>query len=160
MCEVKAFEEDKAANASRDPEESYRKYLVKYAVSRGLTLFEAHKENIVRSVCYEYGVSGERMKELDGEFAKMKTRVVDTFCDVDIDEIKLPIIAVYRNPDDFPNNCVGRIFECEKPTNIVIVRQTVEEVRGDILDAFYDMVSLDRTDADVSSLVEVWFFRT
>lgn len=160
MCEeVKLFEAEKPANLSINPEKSYVEYLVEYSLSHGLTLFEAHKEIIVRSVCYEYGVSEERMKELDGGFAKMKTMVVDTFCDVDIDNTKRPIIAVYRNTDDFPYNCVGRIFECEKPTNIVIVRQTVEAVRMDILNAF-DMVSLDRTDADVSSLVEVWFFST
>lgn len=66
----------------------------------------------------------------------MKTREIRSFEEVDISELRQPIICVYRYPEDYRNKCVARIFDGVRPTNIVITRNTVEQIREDIKKMF------------------------
>ena len=69
----------------------------------------------------------------------MKTTEVKSFADVDTSELKQPIICVFNKPDDYPDKYVARLFEGTAPTNIIITRNTVEEIREDITRRFPDM---------------------
>ena len=42
--------------------------------------------------------------------------------------MKVPFIAVYKHPEDFPDKCVARIYELDKPTDTLMVKDTVEEI--------------------------------
>lgn len=86
----------------------------------------------------------------------MKTREIRSFEEVDISELRQPIICVYRYPEDYRNKCVARIFDGVRPTNIVITRNTVEQIREDIKKCFPAMLPFARCKEDCKSIVESW----
>ena len=86
----------------------------------------------------------------------MKTKEVRSFAEVDISELKQPIICVYKNPEDYTDKCVARIFDGARPTNIAITRKTVEEIREDITKRFPAMLHFARCEEDHKSVVESW----
>lgn len=86
----------------------------------------------------------------------MKTKEVKSFVEVDTSELKLPIICVYKHPEDYPDKCVARIFDGAKPTDTVITRNTVEEIRSDIMSRFPDKLPFARSKEDHKSVVESW----
>lgn len=59
------------------------------------------------------------------EWQRMKTREVRSFVEIDIGKIQIPCIGVYNRPSDYPDKCVARLFDGTKPTNIIIIRNTV-----------------------------------
>lgn len=86
----------------------------------------------------------------------MKTKEVRSFSVVDIGNLKQPVICVYRSPADYPDKCVARIFDGTNPTNIVIIRETVEEIREDIAKNFPDKIPFARCREDCKCIVESW----
>lgn len=86
----------------------------------------------------------------------MKTKEVKSFAEVDTSDLRQPIICVFRSPKDYPDKCVARIFDGTKPTNIVITRDTVEEIREDIVKRFPDKLPFARCKEDHKSVVESW----
>lgn len=83
--------------------------------------------------------------------------VLDTLEHVDFSEMKLPGIVVYENPSDYGGKVVGRVFEMAMPypTNVVIVRESLEEARDDIRAAGFRTV-VGRDKADEEQVVETW----
>ena len=86
----------------------------------------------------------------------MKAKEVKSFAEVDTSDLRQPIICVFRNPKDYPDKCVARIFDGTKPTNIVITRDTVDEIREDIVRRFPDKLPFARCKEDNKSVVESW----
>lgn len=86
----------------------------------------------------------------------MKTTEVKSFADVDTSELKQPIICVFNKPDDYTDKYVARLFEGTAPTNIIITRNTVEEIREDITRRFPAMLPFERNKEDHKSVVESW----
>lgn len=86
----------------------------------------------------------------------MKTTEVKSFADVDTSELKQPIICVFNKPDDYPDKYVARLFEGTAPTNIIITRNTVEEIREDITKRFPAMLPFARDKEDCKCVVETW----
>ena len=82
-------------------------------------------------------------------------KVVNTMKEVDFEGMKLPMVAVYEKPLDFPDKYIARVFDCEKPTNVIIIRDSLEECREDITAAGF-LVCLERSPSDVISIVEIW----
>lgn len=64
------------------------------------------------------------------ESLREQTVVVESFNCIDVFNLKLPIIAIFRCPEDYPDKCVARLFDGNKATNIVVIRDKVEELRG------------------------------
>lgn len=87
---------------------------------------------------------------------QVETKEVGSFKDVDAGGLKQLIICVYRFPEDFPDKCIARIFDGTKPTNIVIIRESVEEIREDIIKSFPDKIPFARCKEDCKSIVESW----
>ena len=85
----------------------------------------------------------------------MHDKKVQSVQEIDFSDLVLPMIAVYKNPEDYPNDCVARVFDLERPTNIVIIKKTVREIKEDI-EQHMGMVFLNREVADVLSLVGVY----
>jgi len=96
------------------------------------------------------------MEKRNIEYIKKQTVVVDSFDTVDMQEIKVPVIAVFESPVDYPEKCVARLFDGANATNIVLLRETVEELRLDIHCNFPGMIPFGRGAEDVVSLVECW----
>lgn len=54
----------------------------------------------------------------------MQTRniIQPNFLCVDMSELIMPMIVVYKSPRDFPGKYVARLFRLDKPTNVVVVK--------------------------------------
>ena len=90
------------------------------------------------------------------ETVRQQTIQVNSFTELDIRSIDCPIIAVYINPKDYPENVVARIFSLDKPTNIILIRKTLDEIRTDIINAYPWLVRFDRASNDVYCIAETW----
>ena len=75
--------------------------------------------------------------------------------EINFDNLVLPMIAVHKNPDNYPEYCVARIFDMETPTHVVMVKESLQEIMEDI-EKYAGMVFFDRRVDDVPSLVGVW----
>ena len=80
----------------------------------------------------------------------------NSFMEVDIQNLICPIIAIYIKPDDYPDKVVARVFDMEIPTNIIVIRDTLEELREDIQEAYPWMLRFDRAKNDVLCIAETW----
>ena len=87
---------------------------------------------------------------------RMKTREVRSFMEIDIRKIHIRCIGVNNRPSDYTDKCGARLFEGKKPTNIIITRNTVEEIREDITKRFPAMLPFARNKEDHKSVVESW----
>lgn len=87
----------------------------------------------------------------------IKTTIVPDFSVVDMSDMGLPMIVVYRHPIDFPDKFVARLHESMPPragpTNIVVIGDTLDEIRAKIPQG---MVCMQRHQNDDVNIVEVW----
>lgn len=86
---------------------------------------------------------------------KLMNKKVNSITEVDLSSLRLPVAAVYEKPLDFPNNYVIRIFDVDKPTNVVMVKDTLEELMEDIA-VHTNMTFLTRGPEDDEHLIGVW----
>lgn len=84
---------------------------------------------------------------------------VETLDLVDFSKLTVPMIVIYDKPLDFPESFIGRIWDIDKgkamPTNTFIVRDSIEEIREDILNAGF-FYKFERAAGDDPSIVETW----
>lgn len=85
----------------------------------------------------------------------MRENRISSIREVDFSGLKVPFIAVYQSPEDFPGQCVARIYELDKPTDTILVKETFEEIQEDIK-RYSDKIFIQREKEDVLSLVGVW----
>lgn len=89
------------------------------------------------------------------EKIRLRDKKVQSVQEINFDNLVLPMIAVHKNPDDYPEYCVARIFDMEIPTHVVIVKESLQEIMEDI-EKYAGMVFFDRRVDDPPSLVGVW----
>ena len=82
-------------------------------------------------------------------------KTVESVKEIDFSGLKVPFIAVYQHPEDFPEKCVARIYELDRPTDTLMVKGTLEEIEKDIRENT-GMTFIPRGAEDVLSLVGVW----
>lgn len=70
-----------------------------------------------------------------------------------VKQAKLPLIAVYNHPTDYPDKYVARVWDTNKPTRFVKLAETLEEIRDAIPKS---MCNIGRKDNDDPCIVEVW----
>lgn len=87
---------------------------------------------------------------------QVETKEVRSFQDLNTGGLKQPIICVYSSPQDYPDKFVARIFDGTKPTNVAIIKETIEEIREDIIENFPDKIPFARCKEDCKSIVESW----
>lgn len=85
----------------------------------------------------------------------MKEKRANSISEVDMGGLKMPLIAVYKHPDDFPDHYVARVFDMDKPTDTVIIKSSLSEIQEDIR-TNAAMIFILRGAEDVRSLVGVW----
>lgn len=61
-----------------------------------------------------------------------KDHIIGSIKNVDMSDLRIAVIAVYESPEDYPGKYVARVFDVDMPTNVVMVRDTLEEIQGDI----------------------------
>ena len=101
-----------------------------------------------------------RMVERHGRKARKAvekiTKVVDSLMQVNMSDLKMPVIVVFDKPSDFPDNIVARIFDCDKPTNIVAIYDSIDHARADAYGAGFGMM-LPRSDVDDPVILESYW---
>ncbi|MFP7486281.1 hypothetical protein SFC65_19145 [Priestia filamentosa] len=65
----------------------------------------------------------------------------------------MPIISVFYDTVDIPKKYAARLFDLEKPTNVVVIKDTLEEIRSSIP---LQYTRIDRQPNDHPTVVEVW----
>ena len=85
----------------------------------------------------------------------MQEKRANSISEVDMSGLKMPVIAVYERPDDYPDKYVARVFDMLKPTDAVIVKNSLSDIQDDI-GANTSMVFFLREAGDVLSLVGTW----
>lgn len=68
-------------------------------------------------------------------------------------QTKLPMITVYKHPEDYPEQYVARVWDVNKPTHLIALADTLEELREAIPEG---MCNLGRQQQDDPCIVEVW----
>lgn len=92
---------------------------------------------------------------LTKELARRVDIRVESIGQVDLSDLAVPVAAVHVNSIEYPEKVVARIFDIDKPTNVVIVKNSLEEIQKDIQENT-TMVFIPRGTEDVESLVGVW----
>lgn len=84
-------------------------------------------------------------------------KVVPSLTMVDLSDMAAPMVVIYENPADFPSKCIARVWEAalNSPTNTIIVRDTVQECRDDLMAAGF-LVCVKRNENDAKCIVESW----
>lgn len=62
----------------------------------------------------------------------MKTIKIDTFEGFDFGPYFLPCITIYKDPIDFPNCIVARLFDLDTPTEFAMVKTSLAEIDNSI----------------------------
>ena len=82
-------------------------------------------------------------------------KIATSIQEINVEDIRLQIIAVFENQEDYPAKSIGRIFELTKPTDTVIVKDTLEELQKDI-QTHWIGIFFQRTEFDVPSMKGCW----
>lgn len=76
---------------------------------------------------------------------------------MDLSGLKIPLVTVYKDPADFHGFYAARVWEGLKPspTDTVIVKRTIRELREDIGAAGF-RICFPHADGDDPCIVETW----
>lgn len=80
---------------------------------------------------------------------------VDSIKEVDLNAYEMPAIVVYDHPSDYPDNYVAILFEDAEATEIVIIKDDVDEIQQDIRENT-DMMFFPRRTEDRPYIVGIW----
>lgn len=86
-----------------------------------------------------------------------ENKIVESLCQVDLSELAFPLATIYEKPLDFPDAFVARIWDGKgaKPTDTMIKRDSLQEIREDIVAAGF-ITSFIRAEDDDPCIVETW----
>lgn len=68
-------------------------------------------------------------------------------------QMRMPMIAIYKKPKDYPTKYVARVWNLNQPTRLVALGDTYAEIRAVIPEG---MCCIGRTEKDDPVIVEVW----
>ena len=85
----------------------------------------------------------------------MKEKRVSSVKEIDMRGLFMPVIAVYEHPDDFPDKYVARVFDVDRPTDTVVVKDSLLDIQRDIGENTC-RIFVPRGAEDVRSLVGGW----
>lgn len=85
----------------------------------------------------------------------MPVKIALSISEVDLSNIKVPVIVVYEHPSDYPQYYVARIFNVDKPTDTIMLKDTLEEIQEDVRNNT-NMMFMLRGAEDDPCIVGVW----
>ena len=86
---------------------------------------------------------------------RQEDKRIDRLEEVDLSGLRIPAIVVYESPDDYQGLFVSRVFDLDQPTDVVMIKQTMNEITSEIRKNT-DMVFMARGADDVPALAGVW----
>lgn len=66
---------------------------------------------------------------------------------------RMPIIAIFKHPKDYPDKYVARVFDIDRPTFLAVTADTLEEIRECVPEG---MQRVPRSKLDAKEIVESW----
>lgn len=117
--------------------------------------FEDMEKEIQQTSYRDRGAAGGSGQSPVRKEKEVQEKRVESIREVDFSGMKVPFVAVYGHPDDFPDKYVARIYELDRATDTIMVKETLEEIEMDIKE-HTAMTFIPRGTADVPSLVGVW----
>lgn len=118
-------------------------------------VFEDMGKEIQQTSYRDRGAAGGSGQNTVRKEKEVQEKRVESIREVDFSGLKVPFVAVYGHPDDFPDKYVARIYELDRATDTIMVKETLEEIEMDIKE-HTAMTFIPRGTADVPSLVGVW----
>lgn len=87
-----------------------------------------------------------------------RNKRIASFTQADFSDMKMPCIAVYRHPADFPDKIIARVWESSinAPTNMYAEFETMEDAERDIEAAGFT-TRIPRFLGDDITIVETYF---
>lgn len=82
-----------------------------------------------------------------------KDFILNNFDNVDFTQIKVPIITVYDHPADYPKMLVARIWDMNKPTNVIVMNENINILRALIPK---NMTMFQPAQKDDPCIKEIW----
>lgn len=80
-------------------------------------------------------------------------QLINSFEEINFNHYQMPIICIFSNPKDYRGMFVARIFDTDRPTEYIIMRVSLDEIRNEIPNGF---TLMPRSADDDSTLVETW----
>ena len=59
-------------------------------------------------------------------------KILNSIAEADLSGLRMPIVTMYRSPKDYPGKCVARIWDGDRPTETVVIKDTVGEIDEDM----------------------------
>lgn len=75
---------------------------------------------------------------------------------IDVVTGKLCVWTIFNKPLDYPNHVVARMFVMDKPTNTMLLCDSVDEAREILHRLYSDLYCLPRSQGDEPAIVETW----
>lgn len=84
-------------------------------------------------------------------------KIIDSLALVDFSVLRFPVIVVYKEPKDYPDGLVARVWDGDGniPTNMIVLRETIREIRKDIKAAGF-IARFNRQQGDDPVIEEIW----
>lgn len=83
------------------------------------------------------------------------SNVFEHIRDADLSDLKISIAVIYDKPLDFPDKFAIRIFDRDKPTNIVVLKDSLKECYEECVDGGFH-ARIPRSENDNPHIVESW----
>lgn len=77
--------------------------------------------------------------------------ILETIAEADMGDLRMLVIGIYKNPDDYPDKYVARIFDGGQASNTVVLSDSLEELMKDIDQT--EIFFVERGKEDVPALV-------
>lgn len=87
--------------------------------------------------------------------ADVSDKRVDSIREIDFSGLRVPIIAVYESPRDYPGSIVARVFDVDKATNMVLIKENLDELKQDI-EQNTDLIFIPRLALDDDVIVGIY----
>lgn len=71
-------------------------------------------------------------KKIINPITKKEDTLVETIQEVDLSQLKFPVISIYEYPVDYPDEYVARIFDLDKPTSVIMKASCLWLLKFDI----------------------------
>lgn len=89
------------------------------------------------------------------KLSKINDIIIGNFNSINLKSLcKVPIIAIYKTPKDYPDNYVARLWDINKRvTKYIVLRNSLEDIRKVIPK---QMTLVPRSELDDPVIVETW----
>lgn len=106
--------------------------------------------NAIVKICTFFEIPVQELVEDNNEY---KDCILNSFDNVDFSEMKAPIIVIYDHPSDYPKLWVARIWNIDRPTNVVVINENLNTLRTLLP---INMIMLNSSQKDDPCIKEIW----